>query len=96
VGRPAHRRERGTALAVVLDRVPPEASAEIAEDLAGMLQRAQLDTARLFVVEERPLVDGGCPRTRSRRCATGCTAWPPTRRSAPPSSGRRCRARSTA
>jgi energy-coupling factor transporter ATP-binding protein EcfA2 len=53
--------ERGTALAVVLDRVPPEASAEIAEDLAGMLQRAQLDTARLFVVEERPLVDGRLP-----------------------------------
>ncbi len=53
--------ERGTALAVVLDRVPPEAAAEIAEDLAGMLQRARLDTARLFVVEERPLVDGRLP-----------------------------------
>ena len=53
--------ERGTALAVVLDRVPPEAAAEVAEDLAGMLQRARLDTARLFVVEERPLVDGRLP-----------------------------------
>ena len=29
-----------------------------------------------------------CPRTRWRRCATGCTRWPPTRSSAPPSSGR--------
>ena len=53
--------ERGTALAVVLDRVPPDAAAEVAEDLSGMLQRAGLDTARLFVVEERPLVDGRLP-----------------------------------
>jgi hypothetical protein len=50
--------ERGTALAVVLDRVPPEAAGEIAADLAGMLDRAALSGARLFVVEERPLVDG--------------------------------------
>jgi hypothetical protein len=50
--------ERGTALAVVLDRVPPEAVPEVAGDLAGMLQRAGLATARLFVIEERPLVDG--------------------------------------
>ncbi|MCZ2846756.1 ABC transporter [Modestobacter sp. VKM Ac-2978] len=53
--------ERGTALAVVLDRVPPEAVAEVADDLAGMLRRAQLDSARLFVIEERPLVDGFLP-----------------------------------
>jgi hypothetical protein len=51
--------ERGTALAMVLDRVPPEATAEIAADLAGMLHRAGLDQARLFVVEERPLREGG-------------------------------------
>lgn len=53
--------ERGTALAVVLDRVPPEAVTEVAEDLAGMLDRAGLASARLFVVEERPLVDGFLP-----------------------------------
>lgn len=53
--------ERGTALAVVLDRVPPEAAREVAEDLSGMLQRAGLSGARLFVVEERPLVDGFLP-----------------------------------
>ncbi|MGY1806074.1 ABC transporter [Blastococcus sp. SYSU D00669] len=53
--------ERGTALAVVLDRVPPEAVAEVAGDLAGMLQRGGLGAARLFVVEERPLVDGRLP-----------------------------------
>ncbi|MCZ2818872.1 ABC transporter [Modestobacter sp. VKM Ac-2977] len=53
--------ERGTALAVVLDRVPPEAVAEVADDLAGMLRRARLDSARLFVIEERALVDGFLP-----------------------------------
>ncbi|SEP13369.1 ABC transporter [Trujillonella endophytica] len=45
--------ERGTALAIVLDRVPPEAVAEVATDLSGMLGRAGLAAARLFVVEER-------------------------------------------
>ncbi len=50
--------ERGTALAVVLDRVPPEAVAEVTDDLAGMLDRAGLHSARLFVVEERPLTSG--------------------------------------
>ncbi len=53
--------ERGTALAVVLDRVPPEAVDEVRDDLAGMLSRAGLDSARLFVVEERQLVDGFLP-----------------------------------
>jgi hypothetical protein len=53
--------ERGTALAVVLDRVPPEAAAEVAADLAGMLTRAGLSGARLFVIEERPLADGRLP-----------------------------------
>jgi hypothetical protein len=52
--------ERGTALAVVLDRVPPEALHEVADDLAGMLSRAGL-AASLFVVEERPLADGFLP-----------------------------------
>ncbi|MGY1987639.1 ABC transporter [Blastococcus sp. SYSU DS0669] len=53
--------QRGTALAVVLDRVPPEAAAEIAADLAAMLRDAGLASARLFVVEERPLEDGRLP-----------------------------------
>jgi len=53
--------ERATALAVVLDRVPPEAAAEVEGDLRGMLERAGLPTARLFVVGERPLVDGRLP-----------------------------------
>ncbi|MCA1684011.1 MAG: ABC transporter, partial [Actinobacteria bacterium] len=54
--------ERGTALAVVLDRVPPEAVQEVRDDLAGMLERAGLKQTRLFVVEERPLTDGFLPQ----------------------------------
>ncbi|MCW2701795.1 MAG: putative transporter [Blastococcus sp.] len=53
--------ERGTALAVVLDRVPSEAAGEVAADLAGMLRSAGLAAARLFVIEERPLRDGRLP-----------------------------------
>ncbi|MDP5184998.1 ABC transporter [Blastococcus sp. BMG 814] len=53
--------QRGTALAVVLDRVPPEATAEISADLAAMLRAAGLSSARLFVVEERPLEGGRLP-----------------------------------
>jgi hypothetical protein len=53
--------ERGTALAVVLDRVPPEAVREVTDDLAGMLRRAGLVAATLFVIEERPLADGLLP-----------------------------------
>jgi len=53
--------ERSTALAVVLDRVPPEATEEVAADLRAMLMRAGLDRARLFVVQERPLVQGRLP-----------------------------------
>ena len=53
--------QRATALAVVLDRVPPEAAAEVEGDLRAMLQRADLPGARLFVVEERPLVQGRLP-----------------------------------
>jgi hypothetical protein len=53
--------ERGTALAVVLDRVPGEAAAEVAADLSGMLERAGLAAARLFVIEERPLTQGRLP-----------------------------------
>jgi energy-coupling factor transporter ATP-binding protein EcfA2 len=56
--------ERGTALAVVLDRVPPEAAAEVSADLAAMLQRSGLASARLFVVEERPLAEGRLPENQ--------------------------------
>jgi len=53
--------ERGTALAVVLDRVPLEAVGEVEADLTAMLAQAGLAGARLFVVQERPLVNGLLP-----------------------------------
>ncbi len=53
--------DRGTALAVVLDRVPPAAADEVAADLTGMLARAGLGAARLWVVREGPLHDGRLP-----------------------------------
>jgi energy-coupling factor transporter ATP-binding protein EcfA2 len=53
--------QRGTAVAVVLDRVPPEARGEVADDLAAMMRRAGLAAARLFVVGERPLAGGRLP-----------------------------------
>jgi hypothetical protein len=57
--------ERGTALAVVLDRVPSEAVREVVDDLAGMLRRGGLGGAHLFVIEERPLSDGLLPEDQS-------------------------------
>jgi hypothetical protein len=53
--------ERGTVLAVVLDRVPPTAIAEVREDLAHMLAGHQLGDAPLFAVAEASLVDGMIP-----------------------------------
>ncbi len=53
--------ERATALAVVLDRVPPEAADEVSADLQQMLDAAGLPSARLFVVRERPLEAGALP-----------------------------------
>ncbi|MDO5745383.1 MAG: dynamin family protein [Micrococcaceae bacterium] len=48
---------RNITLAVVLDRVPAGAEAEIANDLRGMLQREGLGNAELFVVPEVDLDD---------------------------------------
>ncbi|TDB73701.1 GTPase domain-containing protein [Micromonospora sp. KC723] len=50
-------RSRGAAIALVLDRVPPEATDEIAAHLSEMLTAQQLDTAPLFVLPET-WVDG--------------------------------------
>ncbi len=53
--------ERGTAVAVVLDRVPPEAMAEVRTDLARMLRDNGLSTAPLFTIAEGVTVDGLLP-----------------------------------
>ena len=51
--------ERSTAVAIVLDRIPPGAREEVADHLAQMLQERGLPDARLFTVEEGALDEAG-------------------------------------
>lgn len=51
--------ERGTAVAIVLDRVAPEAIDEIRPHLAGMLREQGLPTAPIFTVPETTLTEQG-------------------------------------
>jgi hypothetical protein len=53
--------QRGTALAVVLNRVPPEAMAEVSGHLGAMLAENGLSRAALFSVPEVPLAAGRIP-----------------------------------
>jgi hypothetical protein len=50
---------RDIMVAVVLDRVPPAAEAEVSEDLRSMLAREGLGAARLFVIPEVHLGGSG-------------------------------------
>ena len=54
-------RERGTALSLVLDRVPPEAAGEIAAHLRAMLEERGLGATPVLVVPETTLADGRLP-----------------------------------
>ncbi|MFG1948882.1 ABC transporter [Nonomuraea sp. NPDC048826] len=66
-------RERSTALAVVLDRVPPEAAGPVARDLERLLVENGLAGARLFTVPEAAL-----PSEKARLPAEAVapiTAW---------------------
>ena len=56
--------ERGTAVAVVLDRVPAEAVGEVRADLARMLHDAGLTTAPLFSLVESELEEGLLPEAQ--------------------------------
>jgi hypothetical protein len=51
--------ERGTAVAIVLDRVPPEAMTEIRAHLASMLREQGLSTAPIFAIPETTLTKAG-------------------------------------
>ncbi len=54
--------DRGTAVAIVLDRIPGEAVDEIRPHLAAMLREQGLPTAPIFTVPETPLdADGRLP-----------------------------------
>ena len=59
--------ERGTAVAVVLDRVPPAAVDEIRTHLAAMLREQGLERAPIFTVLESELVDGLLPADQTQR-----------------------------
>lgn len=54
-------RARSTALALVLNRVPPEALAEVPQHLADMLSREGLEGTRVLTVAEVALSDGRIP-----------------------------------
>lgn len=53
--------ERGTAVSIVLDRVPPKANREVRHHLSGLLAEAGLGSAPIFTVPELMLVDGRIP-----------------------------------
>ncbi|TQJ60665.1 dynamin family protein [Arthrobacter sp. SLBN-83] len=50
---------RDITVAVVLDRVPLGAEAEVSQDLRGLLDREGLSASRLFVIQETVLDQGG-------------------------------------
>jgi hypothetical protein len=67
--------ERGTAVAIVLDRVPPESMAEIRSHLAGMLREQNLSTAPLFGIPEAQLTaEGRLPERDVTRLKSWLTA----------------------
>ena len=59
--------ERGTAVAVVLDRVPAAAVDEIRTHFASMLREQGLDQAPIFTVVESELVEGLLPADQTER-----------------------------
>jgi hypothetical protein len=54
-------RDRGTALSLVLDRVPPEAAGEVADHLRAMIVERGLSGTELLVVPETELEEGALP-----------------------------------
>lgn len=59
--------ERGTSVAVVLDRVPPESLDDIRTHLAGMLREQGLEQAPIFSIEESDLEGGLLPAEQTQR-----------------------------
>jgi hypothetical protein len=67
--------ERGTAIAIVLDRVPPEAMADIRSHLASMLREQGLSTAPIFGIPEADLTaEGRLPEQDVARLRSWLTA----------------------
>ena len=85
-------RERGTALSVVLNRVPADASAGGARRICGRCsRRSSSATPRCSSSPRSRSSRSCCRRTRSGRCVPGSTGSRPTRRRAPRSCGRTLR-----
>ncbi len=57
--------DRNAAVVIVLNRVPPEAMAEVTAHVRQMLAAERLGSAPLFVIPESPLVDGMLPADRT-------------------------------
>ena len=57
--------DRNAAVVIVLNRVPPEAMAEVTAHVRQMLAAERLGNAPLFVIPESPLVDGMLPADRT-------------------------------
>jgi hypothetical protein len=57
--------DRNAAVVIVLNRVPPEAMAEVTAHVRQMLAVERLANAPLFVIPESPLVDGMIPADRT-------------------------------
>jgi len=67
--------QRGTAVAIVLDRVPPESMGEIRSHLAGMLREQSLSTAPIFGIPEAQLTaEGRLPERDVTRLKSWLTA----------------------
>ena len=67
--------DRGTAVAIVLDRVPPEAMTEIRSHLASMLREQGLSTAPIFAIPETRLTPAGrLPEENTVRLKSWLTA----------------------
>ncbi len=54
-------RRQGTALSIIINRIPPGASAEIRSDLERMLDERGLAGTPVFTLTETPLIDGRIP-----------------------------------
>ncbi|OLT15360.1 ABC transporter [Serinicoccus sp. CNJ-927] len=59
--------ERGTSVAIVLNRVPPEAMEQVRVHLATMLREQGLGQSPIFTVPEVDLDDGAIPGKQSER-----------------------------
>ena len=64
-------RDRGTAIAIVLNRCPPEALNDVSRHLSEMLAAGELGSAPLFVIAEQALRGGRMKDGRSRTSAHG-------------------------